>query len=102
MAGAIGPEVTAFRLSRVRHYCDLMVPSANAAVYYAALRVAALAPSPISSVKATGLWSNNSAWYDVALGRRRASSRKHKQHDPTPTFAQARACLLVSPELLLA
>ncbi|KYN42049.1 hypothetical protein ALC56_03518, partial [Trachymyrmex septentrionalis] len=38
---AIVPSVTGIWLSRMQHYCDLMVPSASAIVYYATLRVAA-------------------------------------------------------------
>lgn len=65
----VGSEIV--RLSRMRHYCNLMVAPASAVVYHATLRVATrtlAVPSPISSVcacKSNGLWSNNSALYDA-------------------------------------
>ncbi|KYM94542.1 hypothetical protein ALC62_14985 [Cyphomyrmex costatus] len=66
---AIVPGVTGVWLSRMQHYCDLMVPSASAVVYYATLRVAACCAVAYlvgRACKSNGLWSNNSTLYDAA------------------------------------
>lgn len=62
-------------LTRMRYYCDLMIPSA---VYYAALRVAVRARCAVAylvgcACKSNGLWSNNStpSSYTVASAARR-------------------------------
>lgn len=91
-------EATSVRLTRMRHYCDLMIPSA---VYYAALRVAVRARCTVAylvgcACKSNGLWSNNSApcSYTGAVHPRKPNNTSAVA---TPTFAQAsRAGLLRS------